>query len=395
MKRIIVFVLSLAFTGSLLIAQDTRINLVAPKNPRVMGMGGSFVAMSEGYASFFGNPADFASKKGELTLSEVSTWLYMPLTQENIDNVGLLAESMQSEDSDPLVALAPLTGVITTNGLGVGMSSGLGWVGKGLAFGVMAGADSYVYGKTLLGATGTLDMQGMAVIGLGIPIKLFGIDFAFGGSLRPYLRTITPVGVTDVMAMMGGSEDGGEPVFNPLTKVGFGLAADLGLRVSISDYLAAGLAIRDITTKQRFVENDFLVVLDALSLGKLPEDKDGVVPPDSEVVPNITAGVSFKPIPVPLRKLLDLNLTAEIQDPITAIQDKKSFMNTLHAGVEAQLLSGLVSVRGGVNRGWLSVGAGIDLLFLETNVAIFTEELGKRPGDRPRSGVSMDFVIRF
>lgn len=390
MKRFIIFALLLALTGSLLIAQDTRINLVAPKNPRVMGMGGSFVAMSEGYASFFGNPADFASKKGELTLSEVSTWLYMPLTQVNIDMIAGIAANPEGVMED-LTSIEPLVDLVTTNGFGVGLSSGLGWVGKGLAFGVMAGADSYVYGRTLLGATGTLDMQGMAVIGLGIPIKLFGIDFAFGGSLRPFLRTTTPVGMLDVLSMMGGSEGGIEPEFNPLTSVGFGLAVDLGVRISISDYLAAGLAIRDISTKQNYAVAPLMTVLDSLSVGELPDGD----PVELEVVPNITAGVSFKPIPVPLRKLLDLNLTAEIQDPITAIQDKKSFMNTLHAGAEAQLLSGLVSVRGGVNRGWLSVGAGIDLLFLETNVAIFTEELGKRPGDRPRSGVSMDFVIRF
>lgn len=390
MKRSIILICVLFFAGSLVFAQSVgRIDLVAPKNPRVMGMGGAFVAMSDGYASFFGNPAAFASKKGELTLSEATVWLYVPPTNETIDMVSDLAAG-----SDDFAAFGPLLKLATTNGIGGGASSGFGWVGRGLALGAMVGADTYVYGRSIPGAAGSLDIQATAVLGLGIPINLLGLKFSFGGSLRPYLRTLTPVSALSLVSLIGsdsGTEGGGTAEsFDPDTLIGFGLAADLGVRLDLTQSLAFGLAIRDISTKQKFSVAPLSAVMDKISSGDLSGDEA-----EYEISPNITAGVQFKPIPTGLRKLLDVDLIAEIQDPIGAIRDKKSFMNTLHAGAEASLLNGLIAVRGGINRGWLSVGAGIDLLFIETNVAFFTEEMGKRPGDRGRSGLSMDLVLRF
>ncbi|HQK09935.1 MAG TPA: hypothetical protein PLX63_07825, partial [Rectinema sp.] len=71
-----------------------------------------------------------------------------------------------------------------------------------------------------------------------------------------------------------------------------------------------------------------------------------------------------------------------------------SALNSLHAGAQVRLLR-FITVRGGLNKGWYSLGAGIDLSFLELDAAIFTEELGLYPGDKGRSGLSVQVGIRF
>ena len=71
-----------------------------------------------------------------------------------------------------------------------------------------------------------------------------------------------------------------------------------------------------------------------------------------------------------------------------------SALDLLHAGAEVRLLS-FITLRGGINRGWLSAGAGVRLIFIDLNFAVFTEELGALPGDDPRSGVALQAAIRF
>ena len=75
--------------------------------------------------------------------------------------------------------------------------------------------------------------------------------------------------------------------------------------------------------------------------------------------------------------------------------DEKSFMHMVHLGTEVDLLSGFIALRGGLNKGYISLGAGMDLAILEFNIAVFTEELGVLLGDKPRTGVSAEFAIRF
>src|SRR5258706_12040240 len=47
-----------------------------PMSPLVMGRGGSFIADTRGYDSFFFNPAGFSRDGGSFTLTSASTWIY-------------------------------------------------------------------------------------------------------------------------------------------------------------------------------------------------------------------------------------------------------------------------------------------------------------------------------
>lgn len=385
MKRTITILFVFLLAGSAVFAQT--LDAAAPKDARSMAMGGAFVAMSDGYQSLYGNPAAFADKKAELTLISVNPWFYVKPTQTNIATFMNVAEPLSLGAAPPI---ADMTNLITDNGLGAGVSAGLGWVGKGLGLGLLGGGEAYLSGDSLFGASGTLDGQIAAVVGIGVPLKLGPFLFQVGGDIRPYLRMTGDIIVTELL----GSVIVNPATFTPMNlevDVGFGLAVDLGAKLELGQLVSVGLAVRDISTNQNYSTSTIGEVLAFLGAGNLPPGD----PAPYTMSPNITLGASVTPIPVFLRTLVDLTVTAEIQDPLKVIADDSSIWNLFHVGAEADLLGGLIAVRTGINKGYLSVGAGLDLLIMEVNVAVFTEELGKNSGDQGRTGVSAEVAIRF
>ncbi|MDX9957137.1 MAG: hypothetical protein RBT68_01735 [Spirochaetia bacterium] len=374
----ILIVLTLA-TGAAF-GQD-RLDPASPKDPRTMAMGGAFVAMSQGYQSFFGNPAAFAGKR-ELTLASVNPWVYISPTT---DNIAMFSDALDSGD----VSLGSLGGLIEANGLGAGLSFGTGLTGGGLGLGLVGGFDAYVRGKSAVGAEGTMNGTVAAIIGIGLPVQLFGLDLTVGGNLRPFLRLTGPIVATELLGLLGGDE--ADPMTMPVD-VGFGLAADLGMKMSFGRMVSVGLAIRDISTDQAFAPSTLGDTLDSLSTGTLPESE---VENTYSVLPNIALGVSLRPLPASISSLVDLLVILELQDIPAVVADGSSFMHTVHLGTELDLLSGFVALRGGLNKGYISLGAGIDLAIMEFNIAVFTEETGVLLGDRPRTGVSAELAIRF
>ncbi len=392
MKRFILSLVTfLLIVGS--VSAQTRLDATAPKDARTMAMGGAFVAMSQGFQSLYGNPATFADKKAELTVLSVTPWVFVRPTTDNIALFQGLAASMSSGSSDSSAIIGPLSDLITDNGFGGGASAGIGWVGKGLGLGLIGSAEAYVQGDTLLGATGTLDGQVSGVVGIGVPLQVGPFRFQVGGDVRPYLRMTGEIVGTDLLGIMTGSTTSGA-TFDPMdipVDVGFGLAVDLGARMDIGKMVSVGLAVRDISTKQTYAVSTFGDVLSSLGGGDLPSGTDA----EYTIAPNVTIGASISPITGSFRKVIDLTVIAEIQDPINVYLDNSSVWNVFHLGVEADFLGGLLSLRTGLNKGWISMGAGISLLVLDLNVALFTEEMGLRPGDSPRTGVSAEVSIRL
>jgi len=194
---------------------------------------------------------------------------------------------------------------------------------------------------------------------------------------------------TELLGAMSGGDD--FDIMAQEVDLGFGLAVDLGARMDIGKMVSIGLAVRDISTRQTYSASTFGDVLSSLGGGDLPPGDDAVY----SIAPNVTLGASITPITGALSKVVDVTVIAEIQDPINVYLDKSSVWNVFHLGVEADFLGGLLSLRTGLNKGWISLGAGVSLLVLDVNVALFTEEMGPRPGDSPRTGIAAEVSIRL
>jgi hypothetical protein len=380
MKRITVILFALAILVPASFAETYP--SLAPKTAESMALGGSFTSIPTSEFSFFGNPAAFAAKKATLTLASADAWAYVKPTTENVEILKAL-----SDDANALSLAGSL--MPSNNGIGGGASVGLGFAGKGLGLGVFAVSDNWAEGDSAPGAILTTDTQVSAVVGLGIPIQLGeSVRLSFGGDLRPFYRLRGQVSVADAAALIDGSA---EDAVIPLN-AGFGLSADLGASLELGR-LTLGFSVRDIAPPFPIWSGTIEELKASLEAGSLPEAGEGAA--EVTMLPSVTAGLSWKPKFLP--GLIDPSVYFELQDPVAVFRNADgigSVLNLTHLGAEVRLLR-ILSVRAGLNRGWLSVGAGIDLLFLHMDAAAFTEELGALPGDKPRSGVSLSAAVRF
>lgn len=384
MKRIILTFLCVATLALPIAAQESiSISGVQPKDARTMGMGGAFLSVSPAWWAFYGNPAGFGSKDIDLAVS-ATVWSYFKPTIENVE--GLM------EDAEANNYFGMINSLIVPNGFGVGTGLGVGYAGRGLGIGIFVDTDEYIYGPNVLGARGRSESMVSAVLGLSVPIELFGLKLSVGGDIRPFYRVSGAIDSTFIASIIptdGSTVDVQKSLMNLAVRGGFGLAVDLGATLSLGP-LTVGLSVRDISNPFTFAEYTISQIVDALKDGSLPSGGTDAV--EAIFLPNITAGVSFNPTMG--SPLLDLLIIAEVQDPLQVWKNNEALWALFHVGAEARLLS-FVTLRAGLNKGWLSAGVGVKLLFLDVNAAIFTEELGLLPGDKPRSGLSVEAAIRF
>lgn len=381
MKRItialVALLLALSFAGAQAL---TPLPLVA-KDARSIAMGGAFTALSSGYQSLYGNPAGFALGRGMLTLANASMWGFVKPTTAEMDRLATMIQD--ASNGSQSAVLDEANHLITGNGLGAGAAVGLGWTGAGLGLGVTAVTEEYAHGLTLLGTQFQSATQVSVVAGMAITIGPKDFNLKIGGDLRPFARVDSTVPASDLIAAIAGHGDVGAVIMGSQANYGLGLAADLGV-IGTMGPLSAGLAIRDIAPPFGFGATTIGSVLQSSSTSSASEQ--------GQFLPNVSFGLGYSPSFIP--GLIDPSLYFEVQDPVRALQDKDSLWNLLHVGGELRLLS-FIYLRGGINQGWLTAGAGVNLLILEIDGALFTEELGHHPGDFPRSGFAANVRIHL
>ncbi len=388
MKRLISLSLFVFVTLSLTMAQASLLPLEA-KSARTMGMGGSFTTLATGFDSLFGNPAGFSSAKGQLTIADLSTWAYIKPTQANITaiqdvlkdskNVGLIAGTAQD--------------LISENGFGGGFSLGLGYTGHSIGVGAYAIADVVASGSDAL----TAKMKGTAtfnaVVGLGIPIKLGPLTLAVGADIRPFVR-VEDDGTWLVSGLLGAVVNNspiGPELLGKTVNSGFGLATDVGVQLRLGG-LSAGLSIRDLTRGYK-VESGTLE-----DLTKSTSSLFDAVGVDTTIDPTLAAGLAWQPRF--LKGFLEPGFYAEFKAPVSMMSSIGSAVgdtspwNYMHLGANIKFLT-IFDFRAGLNQGYVSVGAGLNLYLIEIDAALFTQELGLVPGEQGRSGFSVQAALHL
>jgi hypothetical protein len=359
---------------------------VMPKDARSMGMGGAFRVFSQGYSSFFGNPAGFAGATSSFTIADVSAWAYLAPTSENL---GRVRQIIDGSATDTQIINWVGDWMVSNNGLGAGASVGGGWVGKkGIAVGVTLVTDEVASGDSLLGSKLVSATQANGIIGFAYPIDIGPVWIKIGADGRVFYRvqsdptTGWPFGtlLNDYMA------NNSIPTLDFLG--GYGFAADAGLVAGIGPVMLGftarnfGLAFNVGSFTSDDVQNQ--------GLGALPFSGTTA----AALTPTYTAGLGLRLFE---NTKFEPSVYAEVDDPIALFSSSDilaDLLTSLHAGAQIRLLN-FINIRGGLNKGWYSVGAGLDLSFLEIDAAIFTEELGAYPGDKGRSGLSVQAAIRL
>jgi len=388
MKRKAIIVILLILATAMASAQTALEFIeVTPKDARTMGMGGAFHVFSQGYSSFFGNPAGFAGANSSLTLTDLSVWAYLAPTTQNVERVKSIIDG-SATDSDILGYAGDW--IINNNGFGAGLSLGGGWVGKkGIAIGVTLVSDEVAAGNSLLGSKLVSATQLNGILGYAYPFNIGPVTLKIGLDGRAFYRVQSdPVTGLPFSTILNDvlNETFSESSITLLG--GYGFAADLGLVASIGPVML-GLSARDFGLEFKVGKFNAQDIIDS-NINAFPL----LGTQAAKLIPNCAAGLGVRLFE---NGKFEPSLYTELENPQKIFSSSDmvaSALNSLHAGAQVRLLR-FITVRGGLNKGWYSLGAGIDLSFLELDAAIFTEELGRYPGDKGRSGLSVQVGIRF
>jgi|ADurb_Gel_03_Slu_FD_contig_71_937571_length_2242_multi_2_in_0_out_0_2 hypothetical protein len=392
MKRKAIFVILLILAIFAASAQSTlQFSGVTPKDARSMGMGGTFRVFSQGYSSFFGNPAGFAGANSSLTLTDISTWAYLAPTSENVDRVQKIVSGTAS-DSDILSWAGDW--IVKNNGFGAGLSIGGGWVGKkGIAIGVVAASDEIAAGNSLLGAKLVSATELNGIIGYAYPFKLGPVTLKVGADGRAFYRVqsspITGWPFSEILNDVLAEDVDLSSIASSLNFYGgYGFAADAGLVLGLGPVML-GFSVRDLGLEFKVGSFTGQDLIDK-NVSALPIAGTTT----AALTPAYAAGLGIRLFE---NQKFEPSIYAELEDPQELFSSSDivaSALGSLHAGAQVRVLR-FLTIRGGLNKGWYSIGAGLDLSFLEIDAAVFTEETSIYPGDKGRSGFSMQVGIRF
>jgi hypothetical protein len=387
MKKIIAITILTVFIASGAFAQVFDDPQFVPIHPETLGQGGAFVSLASGYHSLYTNPAGFKRKGADLTILGVSAASHFFPTEEELAAITAIT------GDDPTAIIDAVDDFMIgpdAGGVGIGLSPGIGWVGAGLGLGVINVSDFYGWGPNELGFSGDIHTTLGFVGGLAFGLSPFGIPVSIGADVRPMYRIRAPeVGVLDLVGLMGSGDPGTIKVLQ-----GFGMGLDAGAIIDLSP-LTVGIAVRDIFGTNMFysgteptVDNILTIVQgggDSLDLG----DEQYKIPMTAAV------GVGFHPDLGALSFLIDPKIQAEYKHTFYAEEDNQSsFWTGVHVGGEVTVLR-LVSLRAGLNQGYLTMGVGAKLLFLEVHGAIYSREMGTRAGQRANTGAAVEIALRF
>ena len=377
-----------------------------PFSPEVLGQGGSFAAVAEGYNSFFTNPAGFALTEGEATFPSFTTWIHAKPDSILPMLAAIDGDNEDESGSTEETVVNLLEEQLTTNGFGIGSALGFGYIGNRVALGLSYGIDSYFYGRSFpLGLTGESTTELTFIAGYGRTFQAGPVQIAAGADLRPLLRVhsfinsdTTAAIITDFTGVDTGTE-GGSVLENINALNGWGVGVDAGI---IAKYRSFSLGIqgRDLfNTRLRYSLNSAEEVVDALGQGGLPASSQASIDAGDYIIPmELSFGLAYQPDLGALSNIVDPEVHAQVTDPFKLTdQDRekaRSFWTRLHLGTEVTLLN-FFDLRMGVNEGYVTLGAGMDLLFLEAHFSVFSRELGRYPGDRPTSGAALEVALRM
>lgn len=303
-------------------------------------------------------------------------------------------------------------GTIRLGGM-VGLAS---WVGNGVGFGIFANAATNITGQTILNARGRAFLNLTGVFGLGFN---FG-NLSIGAAIRPGLLGYTEINPSSLIGdILGTSSGGGEFTIDTLFNEGIFYGATAGLDVGALYDLGPftfGASIKDLIRigpdYSRLTISDFETISG-------PQDVITILEQGGEPVPsgfqpwippiNLSVGAQFHPDLGVLSFLIDPRVSVDVVDMFEFIRilslpesDPRrvdwSILDMLHIGAEVTVLQ-LASVRAGIYGEFLSAGVGLNLLFMDVNVAVSGDfdqvALARGQLEFGTIGVGVEAAIRF
>ncbi len=382
-----------------------------PTMARFDAMGQSGLALMNRNDSYFTNPAVLANRGFALQLPTVSLSFYNVQKLVADEEVPELVKEAINGDSDAMMSLG--TKVLENLGSGyntvmktdIGLGIKLGIIGLGTN--VQVKMHSLNAGTSLASTKLVPEVNAAQTLALGlkfIDTDNFSLSAGVAGHFvyKVYFKAI---GANDVLDLMDSDDAMQTILWDSPVMGGYAIPIDAGVTVGLfGDQFTVSATANNI--------NGVYHMKSFSGAGDLVNSisKRTMTPPEEHVSKDseefevktpwtLNFGAAFAPdIPV-LKPVVTADLIDMYGLVSSMIKDYDSFrwsdlLLHLNAGAEVNLIK-VISARAGVNRGFMSVGAGIWLPFAQVDVSYGWQEFGDQLGDKPVDCVTVKFNLGY
>ncbi|MBO4716418.1 MAG: hypothetical protein J5599_00835 [Spirochaetales bacterium] len=419
MKKAIILVLMVLAAFAFVFAADEPpvvyddINFAfQPTLARYDAMGQSGIALPTRLDSFFTNPANLGVKRGfavsvpsfSFTMYNIQPMVSDPDAMENFN-------ALIAGDSDAAVPFA--TKYLENLGSGRNMISKID-IGVALKLGVIgAGTNVQIKLHTLNEGTSVASQNVIPEVNVaqtvGLGLKIIDTDvfsFSAGASISAvYKAYFKGIGGSKILDLIGGDSDPDKVLlWDTPVMGGYAIPFNLGITFGLfEDQLTLSATANNLNGKfymKSYTGAGYLV--NSYFEGTIEVPDDAPVARDSvdfevETPWTLNFGAAF----APKMNAIQPVITADLIDMFELIKsfNQESFRASdllLHLNLGAELgLFQIVKARVGVNRGFLSVGAGVWLPFAELDASYGWQEFGEELGDHPVDSFTVKFSIGY
>ncbi|MBN2861309.1 MAG: hypothetical protein JXK93_13670 [Sphaerochaetaceae bacterium] len=372
----------------------------SPTSVRSEGMGGSGLATSRGLESIYINPANLAQQRFALSMPSISLSAY---NVKNIIDEGIIQDVLDGNAGEA-TALAYLDTIVAAKGELLTTDIQMGFAGGGFGLSldlqeklhnIDVGADTNIIAE--------INASAAVAIAFSLPLidDLLTVDA--GAVVRPTYTAYTQrIGAQNIInsAFSEGSDILQQFLEDNQLAAGYAVPVDVGVNVNGPLGVRLSAVARNLNgvyTMYQYSEagtwlNEMLALVEAepVYTGTSSESTELTI----EVPWSLDLGLGWD---IPLGSLsslvrptisVDLVDVATLQE--TLADDPDAVWDHLIAGAELRILS-MLDARFGLNKGYMSIGAGFDLLLFHIDAAYYWREFGANIGDRPVDALTVRF----
>lgn len=348
MKRI-VLIIAILLIPNLALAQGTLYNYPhLYRGMRSLGMGGAYIAVGGDSEAIFYNPATLTDMGFKLNLinplveadknaMDIATDAQDAMNKSTeIDRTNALIDVISKNMGKPLHVRAALFPSVSVSNFTIGVLA-------------QGGADARLHNP--LSSSGAVEVQSGyeygPVAGFSVGLPVTGLRLGLAGKYLSRTSVNESFTINQLAAKNFEMKD------YQFTNSDFSLDAGLLYDLPILPVIApkVGVSVLNITD------------LDFKEGGKIPQTV------------NVGASITAK---VPI--LAEVIIAADYEDIGKAYEQDKSNWKRIHIGAEAAFLKRHLLLRGGLNQGYPTYGAEIDLWIIKAGYTFYSEEMGAYAG---------------
>ena len=383
-----------------------------PTSTRYDAMGQSGIALPTKLDSFFANPANLGVKRG-FALSVPSFGVTFYNIQKMVEDEDAMANFNELINGNTDAALPFATKYLENLGSGrnviakidTGVGIKLGVIGLGTNLQVKLHAMNE--GTSVASQSIIPEVNIAQTVGLGLKIIdtnafTFSAGISVHGVYKAYFKGI---GGNKIISMVSGESDPQKTLlWDTPVMGGYALPVDVGVTIGlVKDQLTISATVNNLNGKYKMKSYSgagYLVNSFSEGAIKVPEDvpeKKDSTDFELETPWTLNFGVAFAPDISVIQPVV----TADLVDMYQLVKsfNKDTFRASdllLHLNLGAELgLLNIVKVRAGVNRGFMSVGAGIWLPFAQIDASYGWQEFGVELGDKPVDALTVKVTLGY